>query len=942
MERQDEIDLFDDEIDLFAEEEVEVTEVLGSDEIDLFDDLNPEVTAVSDDEINLLDTNVHGEEIIEVDQFEGVKFDTLFGENKDIEDIDTEEFDEDDSYSDVVALSDEFMLTPQLNKPVTGELTVADETGKSATRAKLISDSSSLAIDSNIASVKAIMAKTFDAPVADNTRNTEELIRKVFSIEAPKFIDLNCKGKIKSIVDATYDEEFDYDYAMGLFLNKDVPIPEHIRKDVNSTEFTGFHNYVREVHSMISRDRYTKNIDDNVKTQNNEIIYEAIVDGFACIHKNLKAMIGGTYNIIDNVTYTNSSCKFTCGGCKEVNDTSSNIISFVYSANSERRKGTIPLIAPQICNHCGTYNVLPRKGVTKLLGLVKDKMEGSILATNNRLVDIQIYQPSRLELVECFPDLFDFFEDAKVSSKELTVDWGSIRDKFLESIKLIHLNKSNVSAHENVDIRGLAKILATQCDDYSELKSKAFSSIIQELETSKLSMLSRSYSDGLEVPCYYTNHREQYIEGLSSMINSIAFNHNTKEYNLDLFNEHFDKYCKFVSDYSSIRERFIGELYTNSYIMSTLPISNVRLTGEMQYNYLSDKDLFKVLDYITDLMIISHTCEDFMKSFRPRNPKTTEPSRNHSYDKRFSNIKNINKEKPAIVYIQKYYEFFEDMINSTYKTSVHLPCENHTNTISYDYKFFNLLGKFSRAFLDQDYFDMINIKNELTTSEYETFNKMASNNMWSHVYEMIMELPNEHINVPKGEYYFGKGFNLQEYRKLIELFYQKRFIPKVLEGETFIEKYNYYKNLEHSFDIDVKENKSLEEYIDKYYTTSLALRNVDNSICYDNILLYYFSKDFLLSLVGLNLSQLCTVLYLNKEIAGLYLSSEYENSNNDYNPKHLIYSCVLPNEVNDILNDVELSEETKRDSMNYLADNLASKFADIPEVETIIKDYFNM
>lgn len=667
--------------------------------------------------------------------------------------------------------------------------------------------------------------------------------------------------------------EVDGTIESSIKLFKSLDLPQEVIDDPLNPHL--FHRYIQDVIRNRERvDRNRKMIDHSSSVRVKSFVTTLLSNQRDALPYNLPQIAEKKQMIVDKLRYENGHLVYTCANCKHEINYYDELISFM-------RAGTIcTVVSPLTCPDCDTVNVISNKHISKLNKIVLPQLQSLTRGLEVRGVDNAIiYYPSYEELSEAMPDLFSYTLAEPEPEKEVYVDWEQMKKDFRDKLELIYDSKI-VSGEEAIGIRNLAKIIASQSDDYEELKGKALASLIQELKSSELNILSEEFRLLTSIPIWYRPRRDEYVSTISKIIGSDCIDeHNNVNY--EMYHKDFDDYEADINGYASLREQYINHLRDYALLFGNTTISNISLTENDKANFLSDSRLASVLDYISDLMILTHLGENYLQFFRPRQFKGNVSRANASYDARLRNIKSPDNIDKLASNVAKFVEFFSLLAcpDNAFRLS---PSLFMLNSI-HGGDFLEDIYKFAKTLLNKDYYEAIKLKAMIIDKHSETLGRLLKQSPYDVITLLISDLPDRDVSCSKYDYYFSdKTLTEEQKNKIVSLYSQKKLIPLELKGDTFEEKYEYYRNLEDFSSVDIYKDKQFEEFVMDNYALLVGIKLLGSNLNYDDYVTHTLARDFLFTIANLTLEEISRVLFINKEICSLYLTSDLDLGNCEF------------------------------------------------------------
>lgn len=674
--------------------------------------------------------------------------------------------------------------------------------------------------------------------------------------------------------------------------------------------------------------------------------------------------------IITKALITPNSVSLVCDCGSSVISTD-NIITLV------RTSGNLSFCcAKLVCPKCGKSYILDNSGIKRLIDSVDDKvlnLQGlhSRRSKSNDVLNVLTYSPSYSELSDAFPGVFDFIVDKHGSKKVISVDLEEMKRLAREKNSLF-FSKHSIDSYAELGVKSIAKIVSGTCNSYSNLKERAIASLLQEFESTRLSSLSRVDRAITKLPLLYRDNYDGFERDLSSCFITDSIDPETGNLDKTRFDYDFNNYLNILEDTDKDAYLFVDQLYKYSKIFSSLTITNLPLSQDLIDRYLGDEKVFKCVDYLTDLMIISNLSESFLTNFSPRRREGDETGRQAdikrigsakreaSYSASIRDILDVNKmsDTRPLQHLVEY--FFKHLVQDSNRTLPNLSVQEFSLFYSDDPEFYNLVYKFAKHLLDADYYEAYLNKVKLETEYKPQLNKMLGIILNSS--GTVSELGDEFIlrddlkdlaklimDTPvidtkqfptKFSYYFRSEDSLsdEEQIELMKLFNKLKITPKCLKGDNFAEKIEYYKSL-----IDNPSETVVDEQfknlVDRNYILLISLINLSKTQPV-KFTLFMLARDLLVLFRKISFIDICSCLYLNQDIAGFYLTDDFNFTVNKIdNSIYLEHLFFKSEELISIVRDDKLSLHEKKVELESSMALILKDFIKLPEVFEIIKDF---
>lgn len=189
-------------------------------------------------------------------------------------------------------------------------------------------------------------------------------------------------------------------------------------------------------------------------------------------------------------------------------------------------------------------------------------------------------------------------EDENIDPKDLYGDYYKIFEFF---------RKGTDSQDYKKSLKIISHFFASIYSDYDFIKRNSIETLILFLES--CNMTDVFYDTYIQYPVieYYRNHLDDNSYYLEFLKNYFSFD--SKEETL--------KYCDYFLDYSKNNEvkANIDKISKLGKILSLLKIKNIGMSTAKYNKYVRDKELYKVLDEISDRMIVYNLGAEYLDGF---------------------------------------------------------------------------------------------------------------------------------------------------------------------------------------------------------------------------------------------------------------------------------------------------------------------------------------
>ena len=595
------------------------------------------------------------------------------------------------------------------------------------------------------------------------------------------------------------------------------------------------------------------------------------------------------------------------------------------------------LASPVPCDKCGTFHLLRTKVLEKLspkCRAIGRELKASKKDDNS--IGAVSYNPSDVDISNLLSQYHEVHlidkGDSEVAVEEvehldnvIDYDWESICKEFRDLNVMIGDSLFKLTKNDE-SLNNITKIVANQLNIYPKLKENSLASLILTLEKGGL------YRYSLESKNYYKvysrikdvrNVTATAMKNLSEVLYVNLVNADgTVDY--EMAEDVFKKIKVNNSGIEAEEDYFIQNLDRYKYFLSYIPISQVDLREDMIYNYLSDDKMKKILDEISDLMILNHLAEDLFETLNP--PDSKPGSTKLSYNKSFYNIKkqivSVNRKKPLSEYVSK--------------LSLHFAPEIKTIIGSFETSdSINSLALFLDACYRRDLYDMYKYHSKLF---YVVDGKSLDS--IKELCEFIMVFPSSSVSVDKFSFYFDFDCDIGYKARFVKMYESKGFIPKVLEGETVDEKLEYYSKCS-------KENSKeiipavISRLLDQYeYLISFG-RFISYSGMYKDFGAYYGMRDILYSLQYNGVESLYVPLSLDSTVASLLIEDDYIYPEVDpYVIDNYVFLAlpIFDVELEEIQNDLSKNLKSRIVGVLDNVETLYSQYKDLEDLNTVFKE----
>lgn len=607
--------------------------------------------------------------------------------------------------------------------------------------------------------------------------------------------------------------------------------------------------------------------------------------------------------LVDKIYLYRDKKVLKCGNCGEETEFYHNPIVFIKTDNDVMS----PITFPVVCDHCNHLNVFSGNSIKALTSAVKNDSKNfnseSIDSNPNR---VAVYIPPAQLYLDKFGEIFEnrIDKEDKEDIKD-SIDLNAMQNNFLRLVTSIH--DKHKTSFNVLGYKNMAKLIIRN-DSYDDVKKKALASLIQKLKSSGLEVLSVSSVLQLDIMKQYEEKSTTYAKGISKYLNKIDLDEKGNVKDMDAFKKEYSKYLIYVEGESLQREQYLRDLKEFKFLLADTPISNLVLNKEDIQNYLSDKELFSILDEISDLMIIANYSENFITNWTPRIYTKGSIQADRKYAIAYRNIckpDSIGPEMPKK--IDKYLDYFRNIVAESYGTKDSLdPSVKEEN-----YRRFNpndflishcpysyIISDFSamcRSFLNRDYYRAIELSKVIMNkyNDYLVHIEQFLDEKYKAIFRIITEIPNRDLLTDKFEYYFGScNYTPTQKESIVNIYLSKKFVPKKKPSEmSYNDFVEYYVNLTINDRDEIVLDETMMDFVEKYLVVLVA--GSEMSTPANNFILYNLGKDLLLCLSNFKDDIVYKCLSLNKDVAIQLIKEnvdlEIEEFNTDYLVKYMFF-----------------------------------------------------
>ena len=891
---------------------------MNEDDFNLADDEEDELpliidVALEDDE----DEEVRPIENPDVIQFEGLEL------LVDDEESDESYLFEEDDYSIGILEDDEDQDAEIIDVYENKELVVQEENSKSLVINKKLRQETGIKSfpsfrDENLRSYMSISNSLVNKLISD--KQIESKIMNDLLTKNIPFLNEKLQSQIKKRIDEVDDS---IDSTNKLFDSLDID-------PVYDTEIHHqlFYKHVQSVRksSFLTR----REMKDSTTIRNKfsiEYTNELLKDQTPALPMNLVGVEPKNTVMSKLLVLGPRSVTCTCGNCDNVFHYSGDLISISKSPE-------INFIGtPLVCPSCNKINLLPQKILRNIRSKTRDFVEKlKPLDSDNGSL---IYVPKISDICESMPELFEEEIKQSVEESSVSIDWDKYKKEFLTNVETFYILDKSINKNTK-GIKNIAKILGNQSNDYVDLKEKSIATFIQFMKTTNLNCLSKSYIEELKVLTYYSDHFDEFYEAIGD---SLAMDNEDRS--KESIKVAYSEYLKDFASQKDLIDSYINQLSKNAKLFSNLPIISTRLNEEDIEEYLSDERLREAIDLISDYMIVTNLAESFIEGFEPRklDPEKGVSQKAGSFEAKFRNLRNINKVNKLTENTIQFLKYFDPYILSNGDTEPRL--NNFIVCDETGYSLFESLSSICSLLGSSDYYEAYKQRNELLNNHSDFFNKFSNSPRYSIIFNFLCSFPSIDLSIDKFGFYFPTETNLtkEEKDKILNLIKVKKKIPSELVGDTFTDKYNYFKNLENQSNVKLWRDDVVYEFKSKYLVVieAVACLGINN---YKDFLTYSISRDLLLSFEDLDISDFCKIFCLNEDVCRLYMNEDFTYDVVEFRKKKLFTSLIFKSSYLNKLVE-EYNANPSSEISTFFADEslqMIDDLKDLPEPSKILNE----
>lgn len=416
-------------------------------------------------------------------------------------------------------------------------------------------------------------------------------------------------------------------------------------------------------------------------------------------------------------------------------------------------------------------------------------------------------------------------------------------------------------------LENVTKIFSTMHGNYSYLKNMAVASAINLLKPLGLNRFSLTSKSFYKVYSLFNNLETLGKKELEFLSNELGFKIYDNEGNLDksISDALFEDINLMNKNFELEKSKFIKSLYDNLYFLSYMPISSDKIADEDINDYLYDEDIKKLLDRVSDLIMLNYIAEDWLSRFNPAFKNSSEEKMTINSKRTVTNalnsMRSVNRRKSMWELLCR----ISDLITPNIESILKFIDTNDS---------LNYLCQFLEACHKKDLYDM-----------YRCYSKIDGNFLnpsireLKDLFQLISLFPNKNIDSDKFSFYFPNLECDNKFKpKFVRLFEKKGFLPRKLEGSNEEEKLNYYESLESCDDVVNYIPKDVSDLLTAFSDTIKFGRFISYSGLYKDFGVYYGARDILYSIINgkTPIDNLLSSLNLSPELASLLIEDDYK------------------------------------------------------------------
>ena len=630
----------------------------------------------------------------------------------------------------------------------------------------------------------------------------------------------------------------------------------------------------------------------NFSTQFTGSLLSLFSDNFL---KNSKKATNGEYrtDLLNQIRLTPDKVYYTCPECGKEYELDSPLVAYVYSSSSVKR-----ICAYMVCDDCGiilTPTVKDLEKMDRFVHNLSSQTSNSFTGKNtqfNELSACELYVPSNYDVATAMGDIAvfdDSVDESGMDDDKVFVDWNLLANNFMKMQEMFYRGMRS-GFGESLGIRGVARILAEQSNDYLELKDRALATLISELKSLGLNDLSEFYCNQNRIPLYYGDSLKENCFGLLNLVpTSVTEKRLRTPQGFEEFEKDYRSYCDEENSNPSENRRreLVEQLHRWKISFANLPISpSISLEDEDYQDYLSYEPLAKILDEITDYMIINSCAESYFDYFRPRTASNKKGKNrlDSSYNSRKKRLMDAEDRGSIVGYLIKFTEYFKTAAVS--QTDFVLYYASNT-------ELFDRISSYCDDLLQCDFYSA-NREREIILSKFGgDIDNLCDCDRYAMVENIIKGFTPLDTDVSEFDFYFGdvpgsEDFTENQKEVLLEIRKKKLFVPKEFKGDSTSDKLDYYENLEMPSEMKMP---NIKGYLDFVFSNRVAIKGlslINGRLEFKNSRSYFVGRDLFIAMSRMDLKTFTEFLDLNSEICKFYLDLSFSYVKTDFDYSRLI------------------------------------------------------
>ncbi len=587
---------------------------------------------------------------------------------------------------------------------------------------------------------------------------------------------------------------------------------------------------------------------------------------------------------------------------------------------------------------------------------------------------IEVNQESNIEITDASISNFEVL--AKLMCSVVNIDYNERKTNAINSL-VAHFQTSKygrylrysdfISLHSLVESKGIIEELKELGGtDFVSLAMDCYSSLGITRKYTNLDKVSReevikNITEGfvnVEKELQdYNRLREIYLNNLKFAIDDYTnLDKVSREEVIKNITEGFVNVEKELQDYNRLREIYLNNLKFAIDDLGSIHISSTVIDDNIKEDYLVDATVRKLIDTITNRMIMNSVSEEFFQAWFP---SYKSPNKASSKSVRNTHYRNVNEFKGNAI---SFMALLEKVIGpmDPHKRGLFKRSANIKMSIYPDTETSALLDKFIKLKLNMDldeYETLITLDEILNhTSIKNRIIKQYLNKLITHKDE-IGEIVNKYgrSKISRLKYYFEHLFTHQEIEKGYDNSMDYLRINKILDklpNETFAEYMGRYEELiEGDYDYTIRSTELLEVLRENYVyldvcniigatiTNIGTTRNVQHKVAMNtiiNTLLAHYNSSDIIDILGYD-------KFIVNSLLNSVETKDFYEFKYTYSEFKLILkaSCYLYNslEINSELSDADMNLSLQESILRRYASELESigkHIKDIGDVHELI------